>query len=223
MSPRTSKRSGVLELAVLGLLHEQPRCTATSCASGSTPCSDLPRVLLRLALPLPQARSSAAGWIVEDAGRRVAAGPRPLGPAGEDRLPAHRRGQGALRRAARRRRPGRLGGRALRRPLRLLRAHRRPMSGCASWRAAAAAGGAPGELRASLGPHPGAPRQLHPRAPAARAGVRRARGPLARTSSSSRAQRRQSTRPPSSTPARQHRRARLRHSPGPGNRPTARG
>ena len=173
MSPRTSKRSGVLELAVLGLLHERPMHGYELRKRLNTVLGAFRALQLRLALSLPQAAASAAGWIVEDAAAPGATGAATaLGPAGaRSSTGSPPTARSTSQELARRRRPGRVGGRALRRPLRLLRADRRARCGCASWRAGAA--GWRSAWRAARGPrpHPGAARQLHPRAPAARPGV----------------------------------------------------
>ena len=111
-------------------------CTATSCASGSTRCSGAFRALsygtLYPCLKTLLAAADPRGATTASTARR--------------RWPAAGRGSSTsspprARSASRRSspsRPGGLGGRALRRPLRLLRPHRRRAPGCASWRAAAA-------------------------------------------------------------------------------------
>ena len=115
-----SRKSGVLELAILGLLHESPlhgyelrkRLNSVlgsfrAFSYGSLyPC--LKDLLHR-------------GWIAEE----PTVGPTGPGGRRSDRLQAHRRRQGALPGAARRLRAGRLGRRELRRPLRVLRPDRR--------------------------------------------------------------------------------------------------
>ena len=162
----------------------------------------VPRLLLRLALPLPEAAAPAAAGSPRTPGRRGrrAAGRQAL----EDRLQAHRRGQGALPGAARRERPVRLGGRELRRPLRLLRPHRRGHPAAHPGGPPQPARGAPRRRPRRARPHPRAARQLHPRAAAARARVRRARGPLAQRAHRQRAADRRPTpraRPPDQAPA----------------------
>ena len=75
MSPRTSKRSSVLELAVLGLLHQSPMHGYELRKRLDDRARRVPRLLLRLALPVPKSLV-AQGFIVEDAAR-----PTPTGPA----------------------------------------------------------------------------------------------------------------------------------------------
>ena len=89
-----AKRSGVLELAVLGLLHESPDARLRAAQAAQRPARHLPRASLRLALPLPEApaRPRAGSARTPTATRRAGLGRQ----RGADRLPAHRRGQGAL-------------------------------------------------------------------------------------------------------------------------------
>ena len=115
-----AKRSGVLELAVLGLLQESPM-------HGYELRKRLHAVLgpfraLSYGSLYPALRDLVArGCITET----PTEGAPPRRQAGADRLPAHRRRQGAPGRPARRGRPGGVGGRELRRPLRVLRPDRR--------------------------------------------------------------------------------------------------
>ena len=139
----------------------------------------VPGVLLRLALPLPARRCSARGLDRRGSaadGRAPAAGRQ----AGQDRLRAHRRGQGALRRTCSprpARRPGRTTASA---STSRSSPAPTPTSGCGSSRAGAAGSrSGSSSVRDVAGPHPRAARQLHPRAAAARPRVGRARGPLA--------------------------------------------
>ena len=103
-----------------------PRCTATSCASGSRPRSAPSARSPTARSTRPCAACASAGWIAEDEGDAdvVAGAPRPHRAARQGRLQADRRRQGAARRAARRGRTLGLGGRDLRRALRLLRPDR---------------------------------------------------------------------------------------------------
>src|SRR4051794_30531122 len=145
----------------------------------------VPGVLLRLALPLPE---GAAERRLDRRGHRRR-GARRGREAVPDRLPAHRRGQGALPGAGRRERPVGLGGRRLRRALRVLRPHRRRDPATHPRGSPLAPRGADGRRARRAGAHPGAGRQLHPRAAASRARVRRARGPLAHRAHRDRARR----------------------------------
>src|SRR6476660_9530519 len=105
---------------------------------------------------------------------------RPGGqPPRPDRLRADRRGQGALPGAAGVRRPLRLGGRDLRRALRVLRPHRGGRAPAHPGGPAQPARGTPGRLPLRFGQEPRARRPLHRRAATARPGVGRARGALA--------------------------------------------
>ena len=111
-------RSGVLELAVLGLLHETPmhgyelrkRLNAFLGAFRAFGYGSLYPCLKELL---------AQGLIAEE--QPGHAGQPAGGPPVEDRLPADRGGQGAAAAAPCRAGPGRVGGRRLRRPVRLLR------------------------------------------------------------------------------------------------------
>ena len=77
----------------------RPRCTATSCASGSTrPSAHSGRSPTARSTPASRAAGRRPG---HRAGRSCR---RPTGKRSPDRLQAHRRGQGALRRPARRER-----------------------------------------------------------------------------------------------------------------------
>ena len=175
-----SRRSGVLEFAVLGLLRESPMHGYELRKRLNTSLGVFRAFSYGTLYPCLKTLV-AQGWLTEETGGRPrSALGRCTGRApGEDRLPADRRGQGALRGTARPDRPGRLGGRALRRPLRLLRADRAGCADAGPGRPPQPPGGAPGADARLPGPHPRAARRLHPRAATARHGVRGARGPLA--------------------------------------------
>ena len=173
---------GVLEFAILGLLHQSPMHGYELRKRSSQVLGGLRSISYGSLYPALK-RMHAAGLIATDepdpqpaAGRRSAA----HRTARQGRLQDHRRGQGAPPRAARRDRPGGLRRRReLRRPARVLPAHR-------VRRAAADPRGSPADRRAAARgpallavPHPRAARPLHPRAAAPRAGVGRPRGPLA--------------------------------------------
>ena len=182
----SASRSGVLELAVLGLLHETPmhgyelrkRLNSLLGAFRALGYGSLYPCLKDLL---------AQGLIAEDrrptprpaTGQARRAGPAAFRPPVQDRLPADRGRQGTAAGPAGRGGPGGLGGRRLRRALRLLRPDpgRHP---------AADPGGPPdpagGAARRRPGgdvPDQGAARQLHARAAPARPGIGRAGGPLA--------------------------------------------
>ena len=70
-----AKRSDVLEFAVLGLLHETPHARLRAAQAAQRHARHVPRVLLRLALPLPQGAAGGRPGSTE-AGRRGAAVPR---------------------------------------------------------------------------------------------------------------------------------------------------
>ena len=172
----SSQRSGVLELAVLGLLHETPmhgyelrkRLNAVLGAFRAFGYGSLYPCLKELLAQGP-----------DHGGREPRTRQAARRPPLQDRLPAHRRRQGAPSGPALRGRPGRLGGRRLRRALRLLRPDPRRRPAADPRGPAQPARGAARGRQGRAGPDPGAGRQLHPRAAAARAGVGRARGPLA--------------------------------------------
>ena len=152
------------------------RCTATSCASGCNAVLGSFRAFSYGSL-YPCLKALLADGL-DHRGRSPSC--RAAGrEAVADRLQAHGRGQGALPGAARRERPVRLGGREFRRPLRVLRPDRRGHPAAHPRRPPVAARGAARRLPGRAHPDPGAARQLHPRAAAARPRVRRARGPLA--------------------------------------------
>ena len=173
-----AKRTDVLELAVLGLLQDSPLHGYELRKRLSTVLGSLRAFSYGSLYPCLK-QLLAAGLIAEDTSAepgRSAPGSR---PAVEDRLQADGRGQGAPAGPARRERALRLGGRRLRRALRLLRADRRRDPAADPRGPAVPARGADGRLPGRLLPHPRAARQLHPRAAQARPGERRARGALA--------------------------------------------
>ncbi|CAA9259503.1 MAG: Transcriptional regulator, PadR family, partial [uncultured Blastococcus sp.] len=139
--------------------------------------------LLRVPVPRAQADARGRAHLHRRAhAARAAAGrrPTPHGTARQGGLHDHRGRQGALPRAGQPDRPGRLRRRRiLRRPPRLLRAHRLgratadPRGPPAHGRAAA------GGVAVLTGADPRTPRPLHPRAPAPRPGVGGPGGPLA--------------------------------------------
>ena len=103
----------------------RPPCTATSCAQRLKAVLGAFRAFSYGSLYPTLRRMRERGWITEEApdpdGDRAGADRPPR----QGRLPAHRGGQGAARRAARRGRPDGVRRRGLRGALRLLRADRR--------------------------------------------------------------------------------------------------
>src|SRR5215469_9695970 len=113
-SPVRSARTGSARVAAR---HTHARLRAAQ--APERPARSVPRLRIWLALPLPEGpagpgtdRGRAARPGGEAAGRRA-----PF----QDRLPADRGGQGTAAAASGRARPGRVGGRRVRRPVRLLR------------------------------------------------------------------------------------------------------
>ena len=194
----SASRSGTLELAVLGLLHETPLHgyelrkrlnsllgTFRAWGYGSLyPClKDLLAQGLIAEEPPADADDGQARHPAQarpGAGQAAPrAGPAAFRPPVEDRLPADRGRQGTAAGPAGRGGPGGLGGRRVRRPLCLLRPDpgRHP---------AAHPGGPPDPAGGAARRRPGgdvtdqgAARQLHARAAPARPGIGRAGGPLA--------------------------------------------
>ena len=90
----SSQRVGVLELAVLGLLHETPMHGYELRKRLNSVLGSVPRVRLRLALPVPEGQLTRPGS--DHRGRDPRGRRSPPGrPSIEDRLPADRGGQGA--------------------------------------------------------------------------------------------------------------------------------
>ena len=168
-----SERTSVLEFAVLGLLHESPM-HGYELRKRLNRARIVPCLLLRLALPVPEG-SARLGL---DRRGRGACPAKPL-RAGRSKIVYRLTADGKEHlqdlladRACR------LGGRELRRAVRLLRPDQ-GRSGCGSSRAAAA-----GSKSGWIGPRrarqdQGADRQIHPGTPAPWSGVGRTRGPLA--------------------------------------------
>ncbi len=169
---RLSRRSGILEFAVLGLLRESPMHGYELRKRLNTSLGIFRAFSYGTLYPCLKTLV-ANGWLIEEPGDcsgRDGARLRParrscLVPGGtsrQDRLPVDGRGQGALRGAALANRPPRLlGGRALRGSLRLLRADGARGADAGAGRPSQPAGGAPGEDERLSGPHPRAPRRLH--------------------------------------------------------------
>ena len=134
------------------------------------PAGHLLRLPLPGAAPAHEGRTDRRGR--RGAGRRVVP-PRPA------RVPDHRRGQGALRRAARRLGPAVVRRRRLRRAPRLLLPHARRDPDAHPRGPPAARRGAPGRPAGRAGPRGRADRPLHPRAAPARPRRQRARGAVA--------------------------------------------
>ena len=170
-SPVRSARTGGARAAAR---HPDARLRAAQ--APERPARGVPRVRVRLALPMPEG-SSRPGTDRRGAAqrRRQAAGRPPL----QDRLPADRGGQGAAAAAPGRARPGRVGGRRVRRPVRLLRPDPRGHPAAHPGGPPDQARGAAGRRPGGDGPDQGTTGQLHARAAPAWPGVGRAGGPLA--------------------------------------------
>ena len=192
----SGKRSGVLELAVLGLLHETPMHgyelrkrlngllgAFRAFGYGSLyPCLKdlLAQGLIAEDSPADAGQAGPARLAGPSRARRARrAAPAALRPPLEDRLPADRGWQGAAAGSADRSGPRGLGGRRVRRPLRVLRPDPGRHPAADPGGPADAAGGAPRRRPGGDVADPGAARQLHARTPPARPGIGRARGPLA--------------------------------------------
>ncbi len=194
-----ARRTELLEFAVLGLLHETPHARVRAAQAAQRRARPVPRAVLRHALPLPA--GTARPGLDHRGDRGPHDEPRTVGQqARAHRLRAHRRRQGAVPGPAQRGRADRLGGRHLRRPLRLLRPHRGRGPAAHPRGPSQPPRGAAGEHPHRLRQEPRALRQLHRRARTARAGLRRARGPLAQRADHRRA--RTPRPPPSSTTSR---------------------
>ena len=219
MSPRPGKRTGVLELAVLGLLHESPmhgyelrkRLSSVLGAFRAFSYGSLYPCLKDARGPRLDRRGRAAAPPV----------PAAVGQARQDRLPAHRGGQGALPGPLAEAGPDAWEDEQLRRPLRVLRADRRrgpdahprgpPRRGSRSVSTA---------LRVVARRAPASASTATPSSSSSTAGERRARGALARTSSSSSERTSQTTRSTDQhSAAPSDRRDRPRPGPGPPDRP----
>ena len=151
----------------------------------------VPGALLRHAVPLPEQavrrgpdrqgrrRARRAPRVPGALGSPRPAAERPTAGQVEDRLPADRRGQGAVAGPARRLRPRRLGGRRVRRSLRVLRPDQGGHPAADPGGQAQPPGGPDGRGAGGTRAHQGAGGQLHARTAAARARVRGARGAVA--------------------------------------------
>ena len=155
----SSRRSGVLEFAILGLLRDAPMHGY--------------ELRKRLNAVLGSFRAISYGSLYPASADPRRAGPdhrgrgggrqraRALGEAGEDRLRADRRRQGPVRRAGEAHRPGVVGGRGVRRPSGLLRQHAGGGPDADPGGAPQPHGGAPEQSAGVYGPQPRAHRHLH--------------------------------------------------------------
>ena len=130
-----SRRTELLEFAVLGLLHESPHARLRAAQAAQRRARRLPGAVLRHALPVP-AGAARAG--LDHRAPTEPRRPAPREPAGPDRLRAHRRRQGALPGPARARPAPTPGTTTPSTSTSPSSPAPRPRSGCASSRVAAA-------------------------------------------------------------------------------------
>ena len=134
-----SKRGGVLEFAILGLLHESPMHGYELRKRLSGTARHAARLLVRIALPLPEAADAARAGSPSRPTRRpppVVVAPR---SSTSSRLTAKSTSRSLLAEAG----PHGLGGRHLRRSAGLLRTHRRRHPHAHSGRPTRSTGGTP--------------------------------------------------------------------------------